>query len=62
MARSGKVPSAYSLQLSKMPGTLAGPNHKILQEYPTKQSRDSQNYICSHVKEIISIIKREFAF
>lgn len=41
-----------------MPVTLEGPSHKTPQEHPTKQSQDSQNYICSCVKEIISIIKR----
>lgn len=60
MAGSGKVPSAYNLELSKMPVTLAGPSPKILQEHPTMQSQDSQNYICSCVKEISSIIKRQF--
>lgn len=40
-----------------MPVILAGPSDKILQEYPTEQSQDSQNYICPCVKEIISVIK-----
>lgn len=57
MAGNGRAPSVYNLELSKMPMTLAGPSHKILQEHPTKQNQDSQSYICPRVKEISSVIK-----
>lgn len=60
MAENGRAPSVYNLELSKMPMTLAGPSHKILQEHPTKQSQDSQNYICPCVKETSSIVKMHF--
>lgn len=55
MVGSDKAPSVYNLELSKRPMTLAGPSHKTLQEHPTEQSQDSQNYTCSCVKEISSI-------